>query len=113
MSSRSNGVTNDVFRRRRIVAGQLVAALLAGDDRLDRGAAAGPRLLEQLAEAAAAVAHVGRCGVEQVEEPVVGGEQTEPGDGSTLHRGKRHELNAPDGLRSSPVRSADGSTRLG
>ena len=60
------------------VAGQLVAALFAGDDRIDAGAAARPRLLEQLAQAAAAVGHVGRRGVEQVEEPVVGGEETEP-----------------------------------
>ena len=60
------------------VTGQLVTALLAGDDRVDRGAAAGPRLLEQLAQAAAALSDVGRGGVEQIEEPVVGREQTEP-----------------------------------
>ena len=66
------------------VTGQLVAALLAGDDRVDRGAAAGPRLLEQLAEAAAAFGDVRRGGVEQVEELVVGWEQTEPHSARTL-----------------------------
>ena len=80
MSSRSNGVTNDVLSRRRIVPGELVAPLLAVDDRGQIGA----RPVQELTQPAAALGHVGGRVLEEVEEPIVGRQQTEPHETGTV-----------------------------
>ena len=61
---------------------QLVAAPLAGDDGLETAF----RPVEQLAQPASAVGHVGRRVVEQREEPIVGRQQTEPHQTGTVVR---------------------------
>ena len=64
------------------LADQLVAAPLAGDDRLETAL----RPVEQLAQPAGAVGHVGGRVVEQLEEPIVGRQQTEPHETGTVVR---------------------------
>ena len=66
--------------------GELVAAVLEGDHGVDRRVTAGAGGLQQLAEPAAALDDVRRGVVEEVEEPVVGREQSEPHGAWTLAR---------------------------
>ena len=61
---------------------QLIAASFTGDNGLETAF----RPVEQLAQPARAVGHIGRRVVEQREEPIVGRQQTEPHQTGTVVR---------------------------
>jgi hypothetical protein len=61
---------------------QLIAASFTGDNGLETTFCT----LEQLAQPSSAVGHVGRCVVEQREEPIVGRQQSEPHATGTVVR---------------------------